>query len=80
MPLPQVKIEARMEILDRNALEAIGVQWGGAGAGHRQPATVVGQGFQSASGNTLNSGGIAAAAYGDAAQPEPRTSGPAGVG
>ena len=33
VPLPQVKIEARMEILDRTALEAIGVQWGGAGAG-----------------------------------------------
>ena len=30
---PQVKIEARMEILDRSAYEGIGVQWGGAGAG-----------------------------------------------
>ncbi|HWN91559.1 MAG TPA: secretin N-terminal domain-containing protein, partial [Verrucomicrobiae bacterium] len=29
VPLPQIKIEARMEILDRNALESIGVQWGG---------------------------------------------------
>ena len=47
VPLPQVKIEARMEILDRNALEAIGVQWGGAGAGNAGKATVVGQGFQS---------------------------------
>ncbi len=47
VPLPQVKIEARMEILDRSALEAIGIQWGGAGAGNVGRATVVGQGFQS---------------------------------
>ena len=38
-----------MEILDRNALEAIGVQWGGATAGNiRQATPLVGQGFQSA--------------------------------
>jgi type II secretory pathway component HofQ len=49
IPLPQVKIEARMEILDRTALEAIGVQWGGAGADNIGPATLVGQGFQTAS-------------------------------
>jgi len=48
IPLPQVKIEARMEILDRTALEAIGVQWGGATAGNTGKATLVGQGFQSA--------------------------------
>jgi type IV pilus assembly protein PilQ len=48
IPLPQVKIEARMEILDRTALEAIGVQWGGATAGNVGKATLVGQGFQSA--------------------------------
>ena len=49
VPLPQVKIEARMEILDRNALEAIGVQWGGAGAGNvgNTPRSI-GQGFQTA--------------------------------
>jgi type IV pilus assembly protein PilQ len=48
IPLPQVKIEARMEILDRNAFEGIGVQWGGAGAGNvNNTTTVVGQGFQS---------------------------------
>ena len=46
VPLPQVKIEARMEILDRTALEAIGIQWGGAGAGNVGRATAVGQGFQ----------------------------------
>jgi type IV pilus assembly protein PilQ len=48
IPLPQVKIEARMEILDRTALEAIGVQWGGGTAGNVGKATLVGQGFQSA--------------------------------
>ncbi len=50
VPLPQVKIEARMEILDRNALEAIGVQWGGAGAANNPGATtLVGQGFETRS-------------------------------
>src|SRR5215470_8702071 len=48
IPLPQVKIEARMEILDRSAYEGIGVQWGGAGAGNiNKQTTVIGQGFQS---------------------------------
>jgi type IV pilus assembly protein PilQ len=48
IPLPQVKIEARMEILDRTAFEGIGVQWGGAGAGNiNNTTTMVGQGFQS---------------------------------
>ena len=51
VPLPQVKIEARMEILDRNAFEGIGVQWGGAGAGNiNNTTTLIGQGFQSAPG------------------------------
>jgi type IV pilus secretin PilQ/predicted competence protein len=52
VPLPQVKIEARMEILDRSALEAIGVQWGGGAADNFGPTTLVGQGFQTAA-NTL---------------------------
>jgi len=47
VPLPQIKIEARMEILDRNSLEAIGVQWGGATAGNVGGNTLIGQGFQS---------------------------------
>jgi type IV pilus assembly protein PilQ len=47
VPLPQIKIEARMEILDRNSLEAIGVQWGGAGAKTAGSNTLIGQGFQS---------------------------------
>jgi type IV pilus assembly protein PilQ len=46
VPLPQIKIEARMEILDRNSLEAIGVQWGGAAAKNVGSNTLVGQGFQ----------------------------------
>jgi type IV pilus assembly protein PilQ len=51
IPLPQVKIEARMEILDRSAFEGIGVQWGGAGAGNiNNTTTMIGQGFQSAPG------------------------------
>ena len=47
VPLPQIKIEARMEILDRNSLEAIGVQWGGAAAKNLGSNTLIGQGFQS---------------------------------
>lgn len=46
VPLPQIKIEARMEILDRNSLEAIGVQWGGAAAKTVGSNTLIGQGFQ----------------------------------
>jgi type IV pilus assembly protein PilQ len=47
IPLPQVKIEARMEILDRTALEQIGIQWGGMAAGNVGRQTLVGQGLQS---------------------------------
>jgi type II secretory pathway component HofQ len=46
--LPQVKIEARMEILDRSALEQIGIQWGGGAVGRAGSLALVGQGFQSA--------------------------------
>jgi type IV pilus assembly protein PilQ len=60
IPLPQVKIEARMEVLDRRDLFAIGVQWGGGGVlNHGSQATVVGRGFTSAGGNSAASGGIA---------------------
>ena len=52
VPLPQVKIEARMEILDRNALEAIGVQWGGATARNVGNTTLVGQGFATTNAGT----------------------------
>lgn len=47
VPLPQIKIEARMEILDRNSLEAIGIQWGGASTAKAGDNTLIGQGFQS---------------------------------
>lgn len=50
IPLPQVKIEARMEILDRSSLEAIGVQWGGSVMGVSGRNTVIGQGYQSTPG------------------------------
>jgi type IV pilus assembly protein PilQ len=49
--LPQVKIEARMEILDRSALEQIGIQWGGMGAGRAGSLSLVGQGLQTTTQN-----------------------------
>jgi type IV pilus secretin PilQ/predicted competence protein len=45
VPLPQVKIEARMESMVREALQEIGVQWGGAGVVTTDKATLVGSGF-----------------------------------
>ena len=48
IPLPQVKIEARMEILDRNSLEQIGIMWGGGATGRAGSLALVGQGFQAA--------------------------------
>jgi type IV pilus assembly protein PilQ len=52
VPLPQVKIEARMEILDRNDLFAIGVQWGGGGVLKADGRSiVVGRGFTSDASN-----------------------------
>jgi type IV pilus secretin PilQ/predicted competence protein len=60
IPLPQVKIEARMEVLDRRDLFAIGVQWGGGGVINQgSQATLVGRGFTSASGNSPSNPGIA---------------------
>jgi type IV pilus assembly protein PilQ len=53
--LPQVKIEARMEILDRNALEQIGIQWGGMAVGRAGSLALVGQGLQT----TVGAGGQA---------------------
>ena len=45
---PQVKIEARMEILDRNDLFVIGVQWGGGGVlAVDNKNVIVGRGFTS---------------------------------
>ncbi len=64
IPLPQIKIEARMEILARSDLFAIGVQWGGGGVATGSQATLVGRGFTSQVGNTLTSGGIGASGLG----------------
>jgi type IV pilus assembly protein PilQ len=60
VPLPQVKIEARMEILDRDDLFAIGVQWGGGGAIQaNQNSILVGRGFTSDTANNLGvQGGV----------------------
>ena len=60
IPLPQVKIEARMEILDRDDLFAIGVQWGGGGAVQAgQNGILVGRGFTSDAQNNLGvQGGV----------------------
>ncbi len=48
--LPQVKIEARMDILDRTALEQIGIQWGGGRVESEAMRTFVGRGFSTATG------------------------------
>src|SRR6266436_1905606 len=54
IPLPQVKIEARMEILDRDDLFAIGVQWGGGGVIQANGNSIlVGRGFTSDVTNSL---------------------------
>jgi type IV pilus assembly protein PilQ len=60
IPLPQVKIEARMEVLDRRDLFAIGVQWGGGGVLNQgSQATLVGRGFTSSATNAASVPGIA---------------------
>jgi type IV pilus assembly protein PilQ len=77
IPLPQVKIEARMEILARNDLFALGIQWGGGGAAVNNNGILVGRGFTSSTGvtgvqntnNTLNSGGIPPVGLGNIANP-----------
>jgi type IV pilus secretin PilQ/predicted competence protein len=45
IPLPQVKIEARLNEINRTDLFEIGVQWGGAGAKRDGSNILVGQGF-----------------------------------
>ena len=60
VPLPQVKIEARMEILDRDDLFAIGVQWGGGGVVQAGGNSIlVSRGFTSDTANNLGvAGGV----------------------
>jgi type IV pilus secretin PilQ/predicted competence protein len=53
IPLSQIQIAAQMVITTLNALEQIGVQWGGAGAGNVGRTTLIGQGF-----GNQNTGGI----------------------
>jgi type IV pilus secretin PilQ/predicted competence protein len=79
IPLPQVKIEARMEILARNDLFALGVQWGGGGVATGNQATLVGRGFTSQLGNTLTSGGIPASGLGTLPNPNLGIGGPTGT-
>ena len=51
---PQVKIESRLELLDRTDLFALGVQWGGGGVlGINNRTAIVGRGFTSNQDNTL---------------------------
>jgi len=45
IPLPQVKIEARLNEINRTDLFEIGVQWGGSGAKRDGSHVLVGQGF-----------------------------------
>jgi type IV pilus secretin PilQ/predicted competence protein len=45
VPLPQVKIEARLNEINRTDLFEIGVQWGGAGTRRDGQHVLVGQGF-----------------------------------
>jgi type IV pilus secretin PilQ/predicted competence protein len=70
LPSPQVKIEARMEILDRNDLFVIGVQWGGGGVlAVDNRNVIVGRGFTSDPINNPVGGGIPAAGLGSLSNP-----------
>jgi len=70
IPSPQVKIEARMEILDRNDLFVIGVQWGGGGVlAVDNKNVIVGRGFTSDFVNNPIAGGIPASGLGALSNP-----------
>jgi type IV pilus assembly protein PilQ len=76
IPLPQVKIEARMEVLDRRDLFAIGVQWGGGGVlNQNSQATLVGRGFTSAAGNSISTTGVGPSGIGGFKNPNVDLSG-----
>jgi len=45
VPLPQVQIAAQMVVIVRNALEQLGVQWGGAVVGNNAGKTLLGRGL-----------------------------------
>jgi len=59
VPLPQVKIEARLNDLSRTDLFEVGIQWGGAGVRSDGRNVLIGQGFA-----TKNTGGIAPTLFG----------------
>jgi type IV pilus assembly protein PilQ len=59
VPLPQVKIEARLNDLNRADLLAVGVRWGGAAERSDGRNILLGQGFA-----TQNTGGIAPTLFG----------------
>jgi type II secretory pathway component HofQ len=66
---PQVKIESRLELLDRTDLFALGVQWGGGGLlGINDRTAIVGRGFTS---NQINTGGIGTGGFGNPLQVNP---------
>jgi type IV pilus assembly protein PilQ len=70
VPSPQVKIEARMEILDREDLFVIGVQWGGGGVlATDNRNVIVGRGFTSDFFNNPPGLGIPAAGLGSISNP-----------
>ena len=45
VPLPQIQIAAQMVVIARNALEQLGVQWGGTIVGRPTGDTLIGRGF-----------------------------------
>jgi type II secretory pathway component HofQ len=66
---PQVKIESRLELLDRTDLIALGVQWGGGGLlGINDRTAIVGRGFTS---NQINTAGIGTSGFGNPLQVNP---------
>jgi type IV pilus assembly protein PilQ len=76
IPLPQVKIEARMEVLDRRDLFAIGVQWGGGGVlNQTSQGTLVGRGFTSSAANSQSVVGIPPSGIASFANPNANLSG-----
>src|SRR5262249_31212578 len=70
VPIAQVKIEARLEVLDRNDLFALGVQWGGGGVlAVDNKNVIVGRGFTSDPLSNPVGGGIPAAGLGAISNP-----------
>ncbi len=80
VPVPQVKIEARLEVLDRNDLFALGVQWGGGGVlAVDNKNVIVGRGFTSDPFTNPVAGGIPAAGLGALSNPNLLIGSPGGT-